>query len=93
MMSLKVTWTFLSTPHVTTMVSDNCVVGPGGERLEVQESGVGEGSECENLGPKPRNPKPRSLEMKSKNLDDGKTTVDFILWRMSKRGPLIHPIF
>jgi hypothetical protein len=92
MMSLKVTWTFLSTPHVTTMVSDNCAVGPGGERSEVWESGVGEGSECENLGtktPKPETPKPRNPE---KNLDDGKTTVDFILWRMSKRGPLIHPI-
>jgi hypothetical protein len=59
MMSLKVTWTFLSTPHVTTMVSDSCAVGPGGERSEVRESGVGEGSECENLrdqNPETRNP-------------------------------------
>jgi hypothetical protein len=38
MMSLKVTWTFLSTPHVTTMVSDNYVVGPEGR--EVRSSGV-----------------------------------------------------
>jgi hypothetical protein len=37
------------TPCVTTFVGDICVVGPGGERSEVWESGVGEGSECENL--------------------------------------------
>jgi hypothetical protein len=68
MMSLKVTWTFLSTPHVTTMVSDNYAVGPGGERSEFWESRFGEGNKCENLrdqNPKPETSKPRNLETQS----------------------------
>jgi hypothetical protein len=59
MTSSEVMWTFLRTPCVTTLVGDSCAVGPGGERSEVQESGVGEGSECENLrdqNPETRNP-------------------------------------
>jgi hypothetical protein len=48
-------------PEIPTFVGDSCDVGPGGERLEVQEPGVGEGSKCENpQGPKPRNSKPQS---------------------------------
>jgi hypothetical protein len=49
MTSSKVMWTFLRTPCVTTLVGDNYVVGPGGERSKVRESRVGEGRECENL--------------------------------------------
>jgi hypothetical protein len=41
-------------PKISTIVGDSCAVGPGEKRLEVRESGVREGSECENLrGPKP----------------------------------------
>jgi hypothetical protein len=60
MTSPEVMWTFLRTPCVTTLVGNNCVVGPGGERSKVRESGVGEGSECENL--KDQNPKTRNPE-------------------------------
>jgi hypothetical protein len=49
MTSSGLMWNFLRTPCATTLVGDNCVVDPGGERSEVQESGVGEGSECKNL--------------------------------------------
>jgi hypothetical protein len=49
MTSSEVMWTFLRTPCVTTLVGDSCAVGPGGERSEVWELGVGEGSECEKL--------------------------------------------
>jgi hypothetical protein len=63
MTSSEVMRTFLRTPCVTTLVGDNCTMGPGGERSKVRESRVGEGSECENLRdqnsetPKSRNPK------------------------------------
>jgi hypothetical protein len=41
-------------PEIPTLVGESCAVGPRGERLEVRESRVGEGSKCENLrGPKP----------------------------------------
>jgi hypothetical protein len=49
MTSPKVMWTFLRKPCVTTLDGDTCLVGLGGERLEVWELGVGQGSECENL--------------------------------------------
>ena len=66
MMSPKVTWTLLNIPH-TIGVGESFVVGPGEERLEVWESGVEEGSECENLwGPKtskPETPKFRNPEI------------------------------
>jgi hypothetical protein len=55
MASPRVTWTFLSTPRVTTLVGDSCVVGPVARKVEVRKSGVGEGSECESL--QDRNPK------------------------------------
>jgi hypothetical protein len=67
MMSLEVMWTFLRKPCVTTLVGDSYAMGPGGERLEVWESRVGEGRECENLRdqnpetPKPQNPKTQSF--------------------------------
>ena len=63
MTSPEMMWNFLRTPCVTTLVGDNCVVGPGGERSKVRESGFGEGSECKNLWDqnpealKSRNPK------------------------------------
>jgi hypothetical protein len=56
MMSLKVTWTFLSTPHVTTMVSDSCVVGPKARKVESSEVGSWRGKQVwEPTSLKPQN--------------------------------------
>jgi hypothetical protein len=89
MMSLKVTWTFLSTLHVTTMVGDNCIVGLEARKVGSSEVRSWRGKRVwEPTSLKPRNSKSRNPE----NFDDGRTTVDFILWRMSKCGPLIHLI-
>jgi hypothetical protein len=65
----------VSSPEIPTGVGDSCAVGPGEERLEVRELGVGEGSECENLrGPK--TPKPETPKFRNPKFSKDIRTVE-----------------
>jgi hypothetical protein len=60
MASPRVTWTFLRETCVTTLVGDNCVVGPVARKVGSSEVGVGEGSEGESLQGNPETLKPET---------------------------------
>jgi hypothetical protein len=56
MTSPKVAWNFLSTPRVTTVVGDNCVVGSEARKVGSSEVENWEGSESgsfQNRSPEP----------------------------------------
>jgi hypothetical protein len=62
-------------------------MGLGEERLEVQESGAEEGSECENLrGPK--TPKPKTLKFRNLKIFEGhKNCQGFSCWILMDKNP------